>query len=54
MKNVDDKGPSINAPYQVAVHLSKQCQRRIFIGIDQSKTIIAIIANGSKLNEQSL
>jgi hypothetical protein len=54
MRNLDDKGPSINAPYQVAVHLSKQCKRRIFIGIDQSKTIIAMFVNGSKLNEQSL
>jgi hypothetical protein len=52
MRNLDNKGPSIDSPYQVAVHLNKQCQRRRLIGIDQSKIIIAMFVNGSKLNEQ--
>jgi len=35
------RGPSIDAPYQVSVHLAKQFQRRIFKKIGQSETRIA-------------
>ena len=35
------RGPSIDASYQVMVHLAKQFQRRRFSEIDQSDTIIA-------------
>jgi hypothetical protein len=36
------KGPSINASYQVTVHLVTQFQRRrFFLGISQSETRIA-------------
>jgi hypothetical protein len=32
------RGPSIDAFYQVSVHLAKQFQRRRFLEIDQSET----------------
>jgi hypothetical protein len=35
------KGPSIDASYQVSVHLTKWFQRRRFLEIDQSETRIA-------------
>jgi hypothetical protein len=35
------RGPSIDASYQVSVHLAKQFQRRRFLEIDQSETSIA-------------
>jgi hypothetical protein len=35
------RGPSINASYQVSVHLAKRFQRRIFFKIGQSETRIA-------------
>jgi hypothetical protein len=35
------RGPSINASYQVLVHLAKRFQRRRFLKIGQSKTRIA-------------
>jgi hypothetical protein len=35
------RGPSIDASYQVSVHLAKQFQRRRFLEIDQSEKIIA-------------
>jgi hypothetical protein len=36
------RGPSIDASYQVSVHLAKQFQRRrFFLEIDQSATRIA-------------
>ena len=35
------RGPSIDASYQVSVHLAKRFQRRIFFQIDQSETRIA-------------
>jgi hypothetical protein len=35
------KGPSIDASYQVSVHLAKRFQRRRFKKIAQSETIIA-------------
>ena len=31
------RGPSINASYQVSVHLAKRFQRRVFLEIDQSE-----------------
>jgi hypothetical protein len=34
------RGPSIDASYQVSVHLAKRFQRRIFLKIGQSKTRI--------------
>jgi hypothetical protein len=33
--------PSIDASYQVSVHLAKWFQRRRFLEIDQSETLIA-------------
>ena len=33
--------PSIDASYQVSVHLAKRFQRRIFLEIDQLETRIA-------------
>ena len=35
------RGPSIDASYQVSVHLAKRFQRRRFLEIDQSETRIA-------------
>jgi hypothetical protein len=35
------RGPSIDASYQVLVHLAKRFQRRKFVEIDQSETRIA-------------
>jgi hypothetical protein len=35
------KGPSIDASYQVSVHLAKRFQMRKFLEIDQSETRIA-------------
>jgi hypothetical protein len=35
------RGPSIDASYQVLVHLAKNFQRRRFFKIDQSETRIA-------------
>jgi hypothetical protein len=35
------RGPSIDASYQVSVHLTMWFQRRIFLEIDQSETRIA-------------
>jgi hypothetical protein len=35
------RGPSIDASYQVSVHLAKQFQRRRFLEINQSETRIA-------------
>jgi hypothetical protein len=34
------RGPAIDASYQVSVHLAKQFQRRRFLKIGQSETII--------------
>jgi hypothetical protein len=36
------RGPSIDASYQVSVHLAKQFQRRRFLEIDQLETRIGI------------
>jgi hypothetical protein len=46
------RGPSIDASYQVSVHLAKWFQRRRFKKIGQSETRIA--CGGSGRNEQSL
>jgi hypothetical protein len=35
------RGPSIDASYQVSVHLAKQFQRRRFLEIDEPETRIA-------------
>ena len=40
MSNLD-RGPAIDDYYQVSVHLAKWFQRRRFLKIDQSETIIA-------------
>jgi hypothetical protein len=36
-----NRGPSIDASYQVSVHLTKRFQRKIFLKIGQSETRIA-------------
>jgi hypothetical protein len=36
-----NRGPSIDASYQVSFHLAKWFQRRFFLEIDQSETKIA-------------
>ena len=50
-------GHSIDASYQVLIHLAKRFQRRRYLEIDQSETRIAVeakLVNGSKRNEQPL
>jgi hypothetical protein len=50
------RGPSINASYQVLVHLAKQFQRRFFLEINNQKeelSVTAMFVNGSGQNEQS-
>jgi hypothetical protein len=42
------RGPSIDASYQVSVYLTKRFQRRRFLEIDQSETIIACHAISTK------
>ena len=39
--NIPYREPSIDASYQVSVHLAKQFQRRRFLEIDQSETRMA-------------
>ena len=49
--------PSIDACYQVSVHLAKRFQRRRFKKIGQSEQelpMAAMFVNGSEQNEQSL
>ena len=56
------RGPSIDASYQVSVHLAKRFQRRRILKIGQSEIrvavhladLVAIFVNGSGRNEQSL
>jgi hypothetical protein len=52
------KGPSIDASYQVSVHLVKWFQRRRFLKIGQPETrkllVAALFLDGSGRNEQSL
>ena len=55
MSNLN-RGPSIDAYYQVSAHFAMQFQRRRYLGIEQSETRIAYLAmfvNGSERNEQS-
>jgi hypothetical protein len=40
------RGPSINASYQVSVHMAEGFQRR--------SPVVAMFVNGSERNEQSL
>jgi hypothetical protein len=51
------RGPSINASYQVSVHLAERFQRRIFfLEIDQSETRIAyvghVLTNRAKMSNR--
>jgi hypothetical protein len=52
------RDPSIDASYQVSVHLAQQFQRRTFLEIDQSQkqewSVVAMFVNGSERNKQSL
>jgi hypothetical protein len=51
------RGPSIDASYQVSVHLAKQFQRRRFFKSANQKQelpVAAMFVNGSGRNEQSL
>ena len=51
------RGPSIDASYQVLVHLAKRFQRRRFKKLDNQKqelSVVAMFVNGSGQNEQSL
>jgi hypothetical protein len=51
------RGPSIDASYQVSVHLAKRFQRRRFFKSANQKQelpVVAMFVNGSGRNEQSL
>jgi hypothetical protein len=51
------RGPSIDATYQISVHMGKQFQRRRFFRkqpIKNKKGLWVHVFNGSELNEQSL
>ena len=51
------RGPSIDAFYQVSVHLAKQFQRRRFKKLTNQKQelpVAAMFVNGSGQNEHSL
>jgi hypothetical protein len=50
------RGHSIDAYYQVSVHLAKRFQRRYFRNqpIKQELHVAAMFVNGSRRNEQSL
>jgi hypothetical protein len=51
------RGPSIDASYQVSIHLAKRLQRRRFLETTNQKqelSVAAMFVNGSELNEQSL
>jgi hypothetical protein len=52
------RGPSIDASYQVSVHLAKRFQRRIFFkksaNQKQELPVAAMFVNGSGRNKQSL
>jgi hypothetical protein len=57
MKLAIFRGPSIDASYQVLVHLAKRFQRGRFFKIGQSEArmpVVAMFVNGSGQNEQSL
>jgi hypothetical protein len=51
-------GPSIDASYQVLVHLALRFQRKNFFwestNQNQQLPVVAMFVNGSKRNEQSL
>jgi hypothetical protein len=51
-------GPSIDASYQVLVHLALRFQRKRFFlestNQNQQLPVVAMFVNGSKRNEQSL
>jgi hypothetical protein len=56
MSNLN-RGPSIDASYQVSVHLAKRFQRRIFLETTNQKQklpVAAMFVNGSERNDQSL
>jgi hypothetical protein len=50
------RGLSIDASYQISVHLGKRFQRRRFFRNQPIKEwpVVAMFVNGSELNEQSL
>ena len=51
------RGPSLDASYQVSVHLAKLLQKRSFFKLSNQKEELAVVAmfvNGSRQNEQSL
>jgi hypothetical protein len=56
--NIVYRGPSIDASYQVSVHLAKRFQRRRFFfksaNQKQVLTVMAMFVNGSRQNVQSL
>jgi hypothetical protein len=52
-----DRGPPIDASYQVSVHLAMRFQKRIIFKISQSETSVDYgghLVNGSRRNEQSI
>jgi hypothetical protein len=51
------RGPSIDASYQISVHLAKRFHRRRFFKSGNQKQelpVVAMLVNGSGRNEQSL
>jgi hypothetical protein len=50
------RGPSIDASYQVSIHLVKRFQRRRFFykstNQKQELPVVAMFVNGSEINEQ--
>ena len=51
------RGPSINATYQISVHLGKRFQGEVFYKSTNQKQewpVVAMFVNGSELNEQTL
>jgi hypothetical protein len=51
------RGPSIDASYQVSVHLAKRFQRKRFFKLANQKQelpVATMFVNGSGQNEQSL
>ena len=57
MSNINSQEPSIDASYQVSVHLAKRFERkRFFKSANQKQELpmVAMFVNGSRHNEQSL
>jgi hypothetical protein len=57
MSNINSQEPSIDASYQVSVHLAKRFQRRFFqksTNQKQELSMAAMFVHGSGLNEQFL